>query len=117
MTSTFDPAYSEFLTADKWQDACLDSLAERTTGRYDWATLQTFYPMLQAPDANSALEGPSNLPLDVTKVYFVAPNDARTTLRARNFEVRDAATNERLRLPGAQAYLFQRQGTLDDPER
>ena len=115
MTSTFDPAYSEFLTADKWQDACLDSLAERTTGRYDWATLQTFYPMLRAPDANSALEGPSNLPLDVTKVYFVAPNDARTTLRARNFEVRDAATNERLRLPGAQAYLFQRQGTLDDP--
>ncbi len=115
MTSTFDPAYSEFLTADKWQDACLNSLAERTTGRYDWATVQNFYPMLRPPAAESELEGPSNLPLDVTKVYFVAPNDARPTLRARNFEVREVTSKERLRLPGAQAYLFQRQGTLEDP--
>ncbi len=113
MTSTFDPEYSEFLTEEGWQDACQTSLAERTTGRTDWETITNFYPMLQAPEDGVGIEGPSNLPLEVTNVYFIDPNNSRATLRARNFEVRNDE-NERWRLPAAQAYLFQTQDT-DDP--
>ncbi len=110
MTSTFDPEYSEFLTEEDWQGACETSLAERTTGRTDWETITTFYPMLISPDGE--LDGPSNLPLEVTKIQFFDPSDERTILRSRNFEVRNA-DNERWRLPAAQAYLLQSQGTAD----
>ncbi len=115
MTSTYDPEFSEFLTADEWEadDECLISLAERTTGRPDWETILTFYPMLNEP--NPKLHGPRNLPIKVTKVFFIDPQETRSTLRARNFEVRDDnfPNPERLRLPAAQAYLFQTQGTDD----
>lgn len=46
ITSTYDPTYSEFLTAAGWRGACLDSLAQRTTGRTDWQAIRTFYGML-----------------------------------------------------------------------
>ncbi|MDX1416632.1 MAG: FG-GAP-like repeat-containing protein, partial [Candidatus Promineifilaceae bacterium] len=112
MTSTYDPAFSEFLTEEEWKGACQQSLAERTTGRPDWETIKKFYSVLDIPDA--ALEGPGNLPLEVTNVYFFDPQETRQTLRARNFEVRDNKPEpERLRLPAAQAYLFQSQGTPD----
>ena len=110
MTSTYDPAYSEFLTAAEWRDACLDSLAQRTTGRTDWQTIRTFYGMLAEPAA--LFEGPVVQSLDLTDVILYTPEETRAALRARNFDVRDAA-NERLRLPAAQAYLFQTQGTAD----
>ncbi len=112
MTSTYDPEYSEFLTEDGWTGICQSSLAQRTTGRPDWKTIQTFYPMLEAPKAT--MEGPGNLPLEVTSVFFVDPQEDRQSLPVRNFEVRDDKTEpERLRLPDAQAYLFQTQGTND----
>ena len=110
MTSTYDPDYSEFLTAAEWRGQCLDSLAERTTGRTDWETIQTFYPMLNAP--SSPMEGPRILPLDVTGLYSFGSGDTRTAVATRNFDVRDA-NNERVRLPNAQVYLFQTQGTQD----
>ena len=112
MTSTYDPAYSEFLTEENWTGICQQSLAERTTGRPDWETIGTFYPMLKEP--TQTLEGPGNLPLEVTNVFLIDPQETRQTLRARNFEVRDNKPEpERLRLPAAQAYLFQTQGTQD----
>jgi hypothetical protein len=120
MTSTFIPEYSEFLTEEGWNDICERSLAELTTGRTDWETITNFYPMLEEPDPGKTLEGPSNLPLGVTSVTFIDPNEARSTLRARNFEVRRISidedgnqSDERWRLPAAQAYLFQKQGTPD----
>ena len=81
-----------------------------TTGRTDWETITTFYPMLKEPEPGLALEGPSNLPLGVTNVTFINPNESRSTLRSRNFEVRRITTDddgnpisERWRLPAAQA--------------
>jgi hypothetical protein len=91
---------------------CQNSLAERTTGRPDWGTIRTFYPVLKEP--TKTLDGPGNLPLEVTNVFLIDPQETRQTLRARNFEVRDNKPEpERLRLPAAQAYLFQTQGTPD----
>jgi hypothetical protein len=120
MTSTFNPEYSEFLTEEGWSGICQQSLAELTTGRTDWETITNFYPVLQEPDVGKALDGPSNLPLGVTSVTFIGPNESRSTLRARNFEVRrinveedGSQTDTRWRLPAAQAYLFQSQGTPD----
>ena len=110
MTSTYDPAYSEFLTGEQWTGVCLTSLAEETTGRSDWETILAFYDELAAPA--SPFEGPVVQSLDLTDVLFYTPEETRTALRARNFDVRDEA-NERLRLPAAQAYLFQTQGTAD----
>ena len=110
MTSSFDPEYSELLTESAWLGECQDSLAERTTGRNDWETVRAFYPVLNEPDG--ILAGPNNLPLEVTSVLFYDPLGSRSALRARNFVVRDEK-NERLRLPSAQAYLFQTQGTDD----
>jgi len=110
MTSTYDPAYSEFLTEAQWAGVCLDSLAERTTGRSDWETILAFYDELAEPA--SPFEGPVVQSVDLTDVIFYAPEETRTALRARNFDVRDA-DGERLRLPAAQAYLFQTQGTPD----
>ncbi len=67
--------------------------------------------MLNEP--TQTLEGPGNFPLEVTSFFF-DPQETRQTLRARNFEVRDNKPEpERLRLPAAQAYLFQTQGTQD----
>ncbi len=112
MTSTYDPAYSEFLTEEEWTGVCENSLAERTTGRTDWETIRKFYPMLKEPV--KTLDGPGNLPLEVTEVFIFDPQETRQTLRVRNFEVRDnKPESERLRLPAAQAYLFQTQGTPD----
>ena len=120
MTSTFNPEYSEFLTEEEWKGICEKSLAELTTGRTDWETIKKFYPMLNEPDPERGLEGPSNLPLGVTSVTFFDPNETRSTLRTRNFEVRRVTTDEegnpiseKWRLPAAQAYLFQTQGTSD----
>ncbi len=116
MTSTFDPEYSEFLTEEGWRDICQESLAERTTGRTDWETVSKFYPILQGPQVpvtETGIIGPSNLPLEVTKVNFIEPNEERQTLRTRNFEVRREDNNERWRLPAAQAYLFQQQDNSD----
>ena len=114
MTSTYDPAFSEFLTEDEWLGACLESLAERTTGRTDWETIRSFYPMLAEPSTTGgALDGPAVQPMGLTNVVYWPQQETRTPLRARNFDVRDD-DNERLRLPAGQAYLFQTQGT-DDP--
>ena len=113
MTSTYDPAYSEFLIEEEWLGDCRRSLAEITTGRTDWETILHYYDMLQSPgEAEAPFEGPGVQPLGLTEFIFWPPQEERTAIAARNFDVRDR-DNERLRLPAAQAYLFQTQGTAD----
>ena len=111
MTTTFDPSYTEFLKQEQWQGDCLQTLAEQTTARTDWATITHFYPMLKSPA--QPLEGPSLLPLDVTRVHVWPLQGSQPTLPARYFQLRDS-DGEIIRLPTAQVYLFQTQGT-DDP--
>ena len=108
MTSTYDPRFTEFLTrTEKWEGDCERSLAERTTGRADWETILTHYPMLQPPGA-AAFEGPSILPLHVTPVFDWGRPEEVTTLPARFFDVRElGGQQDRLRLRGGQVYLLQ----------
>ena len=112
MTTTFDPSYTEFLQRGKaWADSCLETLAEQTTARPDWATITHFYPMLKAPATPQ--EGPNLLPLAVTRTIFWTLPNARPTLPARYFQIRDSRTGEVIRLPTARVYLFQTQDTAD----
>lgn len=103
MTTTSDPSFSEFLTPQEWRGACLNTIAQKTTARSDWETIQTFYPMLKAP--TSLNEGPANLPLDVTYLVPWAYAEEDIPYTVRNFDIRDVE-KERLRLPSGQAYLI-----------
>lgn len=109
MTNTYDDAYSEFLTRDRWVGDCLLSIAQHTTGRADWETVRTFYNMVHEP--TNLNPGPARLPLAVTRMTPLDPPTPVTTLPPRFFDLRDAATGALLRVPGAQAYLFQ----VNDP--
>ena len=104
MTTTTDPAYTEFLTEDGWTGDCEVTLANATTGRTDWETIQVYYPMLSA---ENVLDGPSNLPLAVTYLVPWAFDVAQTPLLSRNFDLRSAVNQDRIRLGNGQAYLFQ----------
>lgn len=117
MTSTYDPAYSEFLTEAQWSarggsdNDCQRSLAEATTGRADWQTVTNYYPMLNPPDTVAA-SGPGLIPINLTHVFSLEPAMERQPMPARNFDVRDAGS-DRLRLPDAQGYLIDNQGTTN----
>ncbi|MCO6450961.1 MAG: VCBS repeat-containing protein [Caldilineales bacterium] len=113
MTTAYDDDYSEFLTAEQWAETyrnCLNTLAERTTGRSDWETIKKFYPMLSDDGDNP---GPLSLPLDLTRVRIADDSEPSNRLPARNFDLRDAVTGERLPLAQGQGYLYKTQGTSD----
>lgn len=84
MTDPYRESYSEFLTADQWnneppQSECRDTLAEIYLDRSDWETITAFYPQLDGTTLNP---GPSNLPLGVTQINFVEPVDDPETIVA-----------------------------------
>lgn len=115
MTSTYDDTYSEFLTASEWMSDTVcanDTFAAHTTGRYDWATVINFYPMLFEPA--SRLDGPTILPLDLARLTIVPPTTGLSTtlpLPPRNIDLRDSVNdNGLLWLPSAHGYVFQRNG-------
>ena len=108
MTNTSDDTYSEFLTEVGWIGDCLQSIAERTTGRYDWETVTQFYPMLSGAGGNI---GPSVLPINVTKVTVNSPATPATAVPVRNFDLRNASTNALISLPQAKGYLLRGHST------
>lgn len=108
MTSTYDDAYSEFLTRTGWVGECLDTVAAHLLNRTDWETVRAFYGDLVQPVALNV--GPSLLPLEVARVRVQAPLTPATTLPPTFFDLRKA-TGELLAVPRAQGYLFQTQGT------
>ena len=117
MTSAYDADYSQFLNASQWQDAkrdpkldCLKTIAANLTGRPDWKTIKEFYPMIQE---GAGGPGPAVLPLNVTRVVRIEPANTATALPARNLDLRDARTNERLTVKQGQGYLIKTQGTAD----
>lgn len=86
MTHAYAVGYSEFANAANWTDDCLDTVAARTTGRDDWATITKFYPALFADRDNA---GPTNLPLAVTEINYIEPENPINTLEDVFIAVRD----------------------------
>ena len=113
MTNTSDDEYSKFLTGVEWRkpaNRCGDTIAARLTGRSDWETITKFYPMLHPADDRPA---PAVLPLDVTEVSVIPPVARPTALPARYFDLREAATSQRVNVAQGQGYLYQTQNTAD----
>lgn len=111
MTNTYDDDYSEFLTRPEWLGDCTQTIAEYTTGRVDWETVQNFYTSLMIPTGDNP--GPAVLPLDITKISQVGPIDAPVTMPPRFFDVRHAVSGLLKTVPHAQAFVFQDHGTVD----
>jgi predicted nucleotidyltransferase len=102
MTDPYRQDYSEFKLATQWSPNCDETLAARTSGRSEWATIRRFYPTLFM----KTNAGPSLLPLAVTQFRFVEPISPMTTLAKPIFYLTYA--NARY-VPGgtAKAILYQ----------
>jgi hypothetical protein len=111
MTSTYDEAYSEFLTRPPWEadPECLKTMAEHTTGRTDWETIRRFYPALVTPTLTNP--GPGVLPLGVTHLVVAPVEGEAAALPPNFFDLRSASSGNLLAVRGAQAYLFKTRGT------
>ena len=119
MTDAYRQEYSEFLASPAnsagygWTGDCLQTMAAKTTGRSDWETIQTFYP-LPNTRLNSTQTGPLSLPIAVTRVTTVPPTNPANPLPDPFIYLVDeqgqALTAERGTAAG---YLFQTQGTSD----
>ncbi len=73
---------SEFHPSNGWLPGCAQTFSQQETGRSDWATLQTFYPMLNAPQGPFAQvnAGPISFPLEATTITVVGPDTPSRTL-------------------------------------
>ena len=125
MTDAYRPEYSEFLAPGappsngfSWDtNECKKTLAALTTGRSDWETVTRFYPFLNPNLA--AADGPSRLPLAVTKVTFITPTVADNTFAAPFVYLTGSETPGSpeaplaLRRGEAQAYLFKANDPYD----
>jgi hypothetical protein len=110
MSDPYRQDYSEFKLTTTWSPNCDETLAARTSGRSEWATIHKFYPALFA----TTNAGPSLLPLAVTQLEFVDPVSPTTTLAVPVFYL---TYNNARYVPGntAKAILYQpTQGRLLD---
>lgn len=110
MTSTYDDAYSEFLTRTGWVGQCLDTVAAKLLDRTDWETVRKFYGMLLEPATTNT--GPSLLPLNVTQMRQQTPATSAVSFAPAFFDLRKP-TGELFAVPRAQGYLFKTGGTSD----
>ncbi len=110
MSDPYREDYSEFHFQDRWLTDCANTLANKETGRWDWATITTFYPWLNGTMTNT---GPSVLPLAVAQINFVEPITPSTVLAAPIFNLTQNGVKVQPG-PGARAYLFQQTGRLID---
>ncbi len=98
-----DFPYDEFHPVEGWLPACENTLSNQSTGRSDWATVQTFYPWLSGVLTNT---GPSALPLAITQIQVVEPITPSTALESPVFYLTQGG-NRVQPGRGARAFLFQ----------
>ena len=110
MADPYRDDYSELKTPANWLPGCVDVLANKTTGRADWATITTFYPTLSGTSSNP---GPSSLPLAVTHLVEVDPPGPPQALADPRFYLKDEGGASLL--PGREARAFLMRGSGSDP--
>jgi len=105
-----DYPYDEFHADDlAWQEDCMQTLSQQSTGRADWETIPTFYPWVSGATVNT---GPSNLPLVVTDISFSATLTAPLPLDVPIFSLEQDGSRV-LPGPDARAFLFQGDRLID----
>ena len=106
----------QYQTSASWSPNCNLTFSNQTTGRADWATIQTFYPALVPPTLplSTLPSGPLRLPLSLTEISSVDPLTPTARLDVPIFYMVDI-TGERV-LPAltARAYLFQHDHSSPD---
>jgi hypothetical protein len=109
MTNPYLEDYSEFHPAARWGEQCAQTLSAQRSGRADWETIVRFYPWLDGTHIN---DGPSALPLTVTRIHESEITPPPTTLDVPIFYL---TAEEASYQPGgsAQAILFQGDRLID----
>ena len=110
---------SDWETVNKFYPMVFEDAASRlSAASSDSATsppLTTTAPSLAAsrPITSVAVNnGPSTIPLDITRLYYRRPAiEGVPTIPARNFDLREEKTNNRIVVPQGQAFLIKTQGT------
>jgi len=110
MTDPYRNDYSAFKPASTWLPGCADTLAQKTTGRADWATITTFYPALNGA---STSPGPGSLPLDVTQVSEFAPPGSPQALPDPRFYLKDESGASLQPGSSARAFLYRDDRLVD----
>jgi hypothetical protein len=113
MSDPYNDKETEFHPAAQWLPACEQTLSNRTTGRSDWQTIQTFYPAVQLPSTPFAQlnTGPSILPFNATSIEVIAPEtDSSRLIEVPIFSLVDEQGRPLETLPSARAYLFDSSG-------
>ncbi|MCB9076512.1 MAG: VCBS repeat-containing protein [Anaerolineaceae bacterium] len=107
MTDAYRIEYSEFLDESGWNGECLNTIAEKTTGRTDWETITHYFDGLTT-NLTTTVSGPNSLPLQVTQITFnedKIPSPART-LEAPFFEITTTQSEQPVEDGLTEAYLF-----------
>ncbi len=79
MGEIYIPDNTEFVADEgHWQANCADTLANKTLGRDEWATLKLWYPELVRPTAPNS--GPPLKPFDLTEVTVLDPINPNAAL-------------------------------------
>jgi len=99
----------QYQTSAGWSPGCDRTFSSQTTGRADWATIQTFYPALVPPNLplSTLPSGPIRLPLATTEITSVVPLTPTARLDVPIFYTVDDAGGRVLPALTARAYLFQ----------
>src|SRR5262245_10539138 len=98
------PENTEFIYDEaEWQSKCSQTLAEQTLGRNEWETLHLWYPALVTP--TQLLNGPSQMPFDLTTVTIFDPLTPTNTLADPTFYIN--YPNSAVSSSDARAYLLQ----------
>ena len=99
----------QYQTSAGWSPGCDRTFSGQTTGRADWATIQTFYPALVPPNLplSTLPSGPIRLPLATTEITSVVPLTPTARLDVPIFYTVDDAGGRVLPALTARAYLFQ----------
>ena len=99
----------QYQTSASWNPDCNLTFSQQTTGRADWATIQTFYPALVPPalPLRTLPSGPIRLPLATTEITSVAPLTPTTRLEVPIFYTVDSSGGRTLPALTARAYIFQ----------
>ena len=106
----------QYQTSASWRPGCDRTFSSQTTGRADWATIQTFYPTFVPPTLplSTLPSGPIRLPLATTEITSVEPLTPTTRLDVPIFYTVDEVGGRVLPALTARAYLFQHDHAAPD---